>query len=698
MPATRQRDSGQHGPNLHILECKAMIEVADQKLFYNNAFRITGLLTNASGREITKHGDRLKLYEELGNGETPLSGAFVRKPPPTLDEIRTALQRLKNPERRIVDEFFWFWPTPDANGGRDEALDAVQQGQANKAISIWRERETDRPDAVVARHNLAIAYHVAALDLENAAIGHDCTEEQRTKIANFWQSSIKRWLSIADDDRLWDHVVERIRQLNEPNLPTGFSRQIRKNLRAALCKIHADLGLAYLECAQIDYAQSQLSLCKQLAQETGADDIAAEIVINPIIARLRQQLDLAQQTAAANPSRAAEAAWELLDLARRMSSRFELLLAPKHPARADLYDDIADLTNRIQITYHKTKADDQTCLEILQQALSYATTFEIKKRIEENIEILKSNISYAKLAPAYALLKSIREGKESPSERLELFRREAPSLLTAMASKLSATDPARDRLWDAGADALRELSVEFWNASRDIASAEAVIGMALELVRTGETRKRLLDDQKHLADIRTQREKNNLKLLIRSDEVEITYDRVRYNALTLPAADIDGLRFGVFKQYTNGINTSTSYLVVVGSAHHGIIEIECKRFFRSEDQAQRDFQEILNALYIQIVPRLCERLAKQIAAGKQMALGNWTLSAKGISGTTGALFWRQDHLISWTDVRFVSHRGQLNISSSTNSKASASFSLRDVWNAPIFKELANAIVTELSRK
>jgi len=46
--------------------------------------------------------------EKLGHGEIAGAGAFARRPPPTLDEIREALQRLKDPEKRIVDEFFCF--------------------------------------------------------------------------------------------------------------------------------------------------------------------------------------------------------------------------------------------------------------------------------------------------------------------------------------------------------------------------------------------------------------------------------------------------------------------------------------------------------------------------------------------------------------------------------------------------------------
>lgn len=505
MPTTRHRESGPDASRAHPQECRVLIETANPDLFQNNAFRITGLPTNASAREVTKHGDRLKLLEELGNAQPLISGVFAREPAPSLDEIRNALQRLKNPEKRIVDEFFWFWPTASENGRSDPALEAVQQGQADKAIEIWRGLEAESPSAIGAVHNLAVAYSMAALDRENATVGRGATEERRTKVARLWQSACKRWLKIAVKDELWDLVADRIRQLNEPNLHTGFTRQMRQSLLPVLCKVHAELGLAYLEHAQATYAQAQLSLIRQLGQETGADAIAVEMVLRPVTVRLRQQMELAQQKATADATGAVDAARELLGQARRVFSHFELLLAQNDPARSDLFDDIADTVNRIQVSYHKATGDNQGCLEILQTALPYATTLEIKERIEGNIATLSSNIAYKKLEPAYIILKSIRESHDGPVERLIIFRNKAAPLLTFVTSELTATDPARNELFDSAATVLREISIEAWNASQNLATAEAAISLAMELVHSSETRQQLLDDQNHLAGIRTNR-------------------------------------------------------------------------------------------------------------------------------------------------------------------------------------------------
>lgn len=504
MPAIRQPNSSQGGPNLHPLECKVLIEVADRDLFQKNAFRITGLPSHASSREIVKHGDKLKLQEELGEGGPPASGAFARQPQATLDEIRNALQRLRTPERRLIDEFFWFWPTVSENGSPDAALEALRRGEADAAISIWRGQETESSDPVVARHNLAVAYYIAALDRENAAVGRGITEDKRTKIAGFWRSSIKRWLQIANDDQLWETVRQRIRELNEPNLRDEFSSQLRQNLLVALCKVHAELGIAYLENAQAAYAQSQLSLMKQISGDTGSDRIAAGIVLKPAAIRLRQQVKIAEEKAFSNPASAADTATELLRLARAATSQFDLLFSNDDPTRTDLFDEIADATNRIQLAYHKATSDDQTCLDILQSALPYAHTQEIRQRIEGNLKTLRSNLTFAQLAPAYTILQSIQDSKDSPLEKLGLFRRKAAPMLTFVTTGMAATDSARNDLFDAAAVLLRGISVEAWNSSNNLVTAEAAIELGLQLAHGTETRDRLLADQKHLAGIRAE--------------------------------------------------------------------------------------------------------------------------------------------------------------------------------------------------
>lgn len=676
---------------------KLLLEIATRDVFRRNAFRITGLSVNATAREISKQGDKLVLMQELGGGLEQQSSLLGLEPTPSLDELRHALQRMRNPENRILDEFFWFWPENGGPASTDPALCALARGDAESAMSIWE--DMDRPPSVGFSdlHNLAVLRHALALDAEAFETHRNVTYSRREEIDEHWRNAFRYWQVLIEDDSFWDSVSTRIRQLNEPNLTTGYSRVIRSTLPRALNKISADVVMALAASGRADLARNHLDIVRDHANGSDGVEMVADCALAPVTDRLHEHIETARRRAEGDPSAAVEAARELLDHAEASLALYALFGA-NGESRKEIFDEVAGTVVNCAVDHQRKTEDNVTFVAVLERALPLAASKEVRQRVTKNIEIGRGNLNLELLQPVIDALRSIRESNVPPSAKLASIRHEILPKLTDCTRENPSNPALVDQLANTIAIALRGVSIEAHNDGDDLETALAAITVAGELAREAGLRKQIDEDQAQVLRNKQQREKNNLKLLIRSDEVEITHDRVRYNTATLPASDITGLRYGVFKQYTNGINTSTSYLIAVGSARHGSIEIECKRIFRSEDQAQSDFQAILQALYIQVVPALCERLAKQIAAGKQVAFGEWMLSAKGMSGSTGALFWKQDHLISWTDVRFGSHQGQLNISSSTNSRARASFSLRLVWNAPIFKELANAIVTELNRK
>ena len=677
--------------------CKLLLEMATRDVFRRNAFRLTGLSVNATPREISKQGDKLVLMQELGGGGFENNLLLGRVPAPTPDELRHALQRMQNPENRILDELFWFWPENGGPTATDPALSALARGDTKGASAIWGADGHPSAANVGAAHNLAILHHVLALDAEAPDAYRKGARPRRIEIDDHWRQAFAHWQRLIDNDDFWEAVSARIRQLNEPNLTTGYSRLIRSTLPRALNKISADVIVALAANGKADLARSHLDLVRVHGNGSDGVEMTADCALSPVATRLHEHIETARRRAEHGPSEAVEAARELLDHAEASLPLYALFGASGE-SRKEIFDEVAGTVVTCAVNHQRKTEDNVTFVAVLERALPLAVSDEVRQRVRKNIEIGRGNLNLELLQPVVDALRAIRESNVQSSAKLARIRQETLPKLADFARENPGNTALVDQLADTIAIALRGVSIEAHNDGDDLETALAAITAAGELAREAGLRKQIGEDHAQVLRNKQQREQNNLKLLIRSDEVEITHDRVRYNTTTLPAADITGVRFGVFKQYTNGINTSTSYLVAVGSARHGAIEIECKRFFRSEDQAQNDYQEILKALYIQIVPGICERLVKQIAAGKQVAFGEWILTAKGMSGTTGSLFWRQDHLIPWTDVRFGFHQGQLNINSATNSKARASFSLRLVWNAPIFEELANAIVTELNRK
>jgi hypothetical protein len=482
------------------MTCKPLLDVATPEMFRANAFRITGLPVDATTREITKHADKLKMMEELGQGKSLHTGAFALKTPPSVDQIREAIQRLKEPEQRIIDEFFWFWPKQFGQSASDPALKALEEGDADTALDIWTALETSPTDGLVAMHNVAVLWHLMALEWENHYAKTEFAAEKRKETEKLWRGAFKRWDLLAVDDLFWESVTTRIKQLDDPRLSSGFTRRMRTTLPQAIDKINAELAVRYAETGRMDMAQVHIQFMRETNH--GLDNIekTAELVLAPATARLKQQIERAQQRAANYPTDALKAARELLDHAHRSLPLFELFFGKESDAKNELSDEVAALCNRLPIDYHKATGDDKGCIELLRAALAYTTSIDLRQQIEKSIGTLTGNLTFKQLEPVYAILKALQDSGDLPSVRLSRFRSEAVPAITKAATGIVGSEEHSD-LVNAAAIVLRAISLGAWNDHQDMATAVAANEMATKYVRDPEMRQRLVADQTTLREM-----------------------------------------------------------------------------------------------------------------------------------------------------------------------------------------------------
>jgi len=504
MPANEDSEVEQSTRRSASPSCKPLLDAATPELFQANAFRITGLPVDATAREITKHADKLKMMEELGQGEAAHTAAFALNPPPTVDQIRNAIQKLKDPEQRVVDEFFWFWPERFGRGISDPSIRALADGDSNKALEIWGGKETDPTDGVVAMHNIALFWHLAALEWENYSKGTELSDEQRREVEQYWRNAFKRWEHLAVDDLFWERVSARIKQIDDPRLTTGFVRRMRATLPQALDKINAQLAVRYAESDKLELAQLHVQFMRETNQGFDNVEKTAEMVLAPARTRLKDQIERARQCAEKNPANAANAARELLGHARRSLALFDLFFGLDSDLRNELSDEIAALCNQLQVTYHKATGDDKTCLDTLNAALPFATAIELRQQIQKNLDTLTRNLTFQKLDPVYALLRTIQDSKDPPGSKLRWFKRDVLPALAEAASisgvsssfgPLAAETEASAELANVAAIVLRGISIDAWNTSEDRATAVDANGLALQYASKPELRKQLSDDQ-----------------------------------------------------------------------------------------------------------------------------------------------------------------------------------------------------------
>ena len=497
-----------------LKECEPLIEAATRQIYDNNSFRITGLPVTASAKEISKHGEKLQVLHELGQAGAT-TGGFEKASPPTADEIREALQRLKEPEDRLIDEFFWFWPNDGSDGKTEPAMQAVRQGDDRRAIDVWKSQESAQDDSYVARHNLAVAYHLRVIDLENKLIGTNATPEQQRNVETCWQEAFARWEKIATDEQLWGRVSERIRQLEDPRLTTGFGRRMRGSLPEALDKVNAEFALAYAESGNMTEAARHVRYMRQTHQGIDNVEKTSELVLTPVRTRIVEQMTQAKERGEKDPKDGITAAKELLRNGRKVLALFALFFGESHSVRNELSDDIARICNRLPLAYHKATGNDEICLEIIKAALPFATSIDLRQQIEENIRTLGGNLQNEQLEPIYQALKAIQDSTEKAKKRLKRMQNEVRPMLTSHWSELLKHKEQKEHICDTFAIVLRDISLDAWNKEKDKATALAANNWALEYATGGELLARLNQDRQTLAALPSATERAGRELLSR---------------------------------------------------------------------------------------------------------------------------------------------------------------------------------------
>jgi hypothetical protein len=182
-------------------------------LYRNNAFRVTGLSTDASARQIRRHQEELKNPYHLA----PATDRDLPLPPSDdADAQRAAFEVLRDPLARLVHELFWLRP--------------------------------DQPS----RHEHAIFAHSRALE----AISRD-GEVVDDETWDDLQVGLRLLAQGFADDSTWEWVRRRAEQIDDPRLSVGVLRALRERLPEHV--IGVSVGLA-VRAAGADPAEAEAHL------------------------------------------------------------------------------------------------------------------------------------------------------------------------------------------------------------------------------------------------------------------------------------------------------------------------------------------------------------------------------------------------------------------------------------------------------
>lgn len=468
------------------------MEACTLDLYTKNIFRVTGLPVDATSKEVSRQVQKLQMLEQVGGGAAGNKPAFGLKTPPSNDEIRDALSRMKEPEHRLIDEFFWFWPEEFGKSKEDPAIQAVLTGDRETAVQLWKDRE--KAGSHVAEHNMAVLYHMYAVSWSIHHIGNEIDEDREEQIKSCWRKAFDRWEPMIDNDDLWDMLKERVRSLDDDVLTTGFVRRMHRQLPEALDRVNAEAALKLAEQDRIDWAKFHVDFMRETHQGLDDVDSTSEMVLEPTKKRVEQHLDSFAKQVEKSPKRGADLANELLDHCRPMMNLFDLFHGEDAHQRNDLFDNVAETVLQMVISHQKATGDNVAFAELAKRALEFATGPNIRERIIENISTAEGNLKWQIMEPIFDILKGVIEGSHSPSQKLIRFQKLIMPKVPGIASELGAESTTYGEMMDTLANALRGISVDAYNNGEDTKTAEAAIQLALRLVVSKDVKKRILGD------------------------------------------------------------------------------------------------------------------------------------------------------------------------------------------------------------
>jgi hypothetical protein len=362
---------------------EALLTAARPELYRANAFRILGLPVDATDRNIKRQAERVQLMEEFGGaGALRTVGPLPLNPDPTVDDIREAIHRLQSPERRLFDEFFWFWPAQTGEGNADPALAALARHDLKTATQVWYER-AEADEHGLATHNVAVMYHASALDLEYIPEIKPLSANLRKLQTAYWLEAFARWRMVLKDERFWLRLDARVGELNDPRLTSVSARQLRDALPLLLLLINAHLAVSAVGAGDNEEAERQKLLMRQSGFDAETIEDALRRACEEIVERVRTMCVASEPEAEADPPRAGEVTRRLLEESGALVREIENLLPVGDMLPEELRDEVAACALNCLVAFGRQPGAWRAALELLERARPFAASSGVRERLDD---------------------------------------------------------------------------------------------------------------------------------------------------------------------------------------------------------------------------------------------------------------------------------------------------------------------------
>lgn len=545
-----------------ISEFVPLLKTARPSVYKNNAFRITGLDVDASPPEIARQIQKLEMVHRLGLGEAEgVVGPFSSKQQHNLEAIEEARRRLNDPELRIVDEFFWFWPTRHGEhqselwgpnrSSDDPALQALRRDDIALAIRIWTDCQRNGSDGT-ATHNLAVLYHLQALEIELGPVLVDSTVERGTELypgqnvttpdgkgsvvavrrgqvlvrlvtgeANFydrekvvigtpaqnttrreasalWSGATANWERLKSEHAFWQKLENRIRLLDDPRMRPSAANHIRLSFPIALASIDVALVVGAAELGNFAAATTHLTRLRACGLPANRMQDLLDKSTLPVRSKVGELCRRAESELSATPERTPAILKKLLEDANPLREILNYVLGAGNPARDSMQDQLANLIKESLPQYANSTKNFASCRALLKEACQLAASPYVRSLCQGDLDTVNSLVADQISDLIIGVCKDAEQAVTgNPQDGERIIRKLLADTDVLFEQLQEATDPRSDvriLAYDYVARTGRNCVVDFGNACKRWTVCQELLQQCRTVAASAELIKRIEGD------------------------------------------------------------------------------------------------------------------------------------------------------------------------------------------------------------
>jgi TPR repeat protein len=467
--------------------------LGDDDPYRHNAFRLAALDVAVERRGLARRVTELDAAARLG-APLPSRGILPVTPAPDLADVKAALNQLREPVQRLVQEWFWFWP-----GERpDQALECLTSGDADGAARAWLEQMNGEDgDAGIAAHNIAVLRHVQAL------------ETSRGAAAETWLDALTAWDAALVDDGVWQRISGRAARIDERRLCPSAVDELRSELPRALLGLHAARIVRAAEDGDAAALAVHVAVLDRLAGEVGrpAGAFTTELVdgarssaARTLAARVSAIVEEEHSHAAQRPSEAAVAANRMLDRARLPLQAIDRMRPATDPVRSGAHDDLVHAALQCNIRYYNATNDAAPGTPLMERITPVATTERSRSQLAEQwVAVVTADI----IALADGATEATRTNPRAGADQAQWLLDQADPLMARIRQRGELGDERLAQVRDLVARCAASCAVATFNETSALSPTSELLDRARSLAAGQDVRGYIDEQVATLAKIRS---------------------------------------------------------------------------------------------------------------------------------------------------------------------------------------------------